>query len=242
MESKTRRLRLFPLSSVLFPGGLLNLHVFEPRYLKMVSECLADGEAFGVVLIREGDEAGDPNVEPYEVGSVAEILDVTPLERGRLHVATLGGERFKIIEIVSRDPYIVAEVEPYDDITYDEEDVAELEYELRKHFAEYRRLLVAFSVYADDAELPLDPTSASFAIADSLQIAEPLKQRMLEISDTKERLVTELGFLRRLLPQLQSLVNKRRQEIKKRDDDGPAPQPAYRSSQERFFGKYFSTN
>jgi hypothetical protein len=56
------RLRLFPLNTVLFPGAVLNLHVFEPRYKQMISECLEGGEAFGVCLIREGDEAGDPDV------------------------------------------------------------------------------------------------------------------------------------------------------------------------------------
>lgn len=241
MSSQTRRLRIFPLGTVLFPGGTLNLHVFEQRYLQMISECLAEGEAFGIALVREGDEAGDPQVEPYDIGCVAEIVDVTPAERGRLHVATIGGDRFRITQIVSRDPYILADVEVYEDAQYDLDEVAELEYELRKLFAEYRRLLVAFSVYADDAELPVDPRSASFAIADSLQIADVLKQRLLEMLDTKERLVTELGFLRRLLPQLQSLVAKRRKELKRRDVD-QTPHGAYRASQERYFGKFFSTN
>ena len=106
------RLRLFPLNAVLFPGAALNLHVFEPRYKQMIGECLEAGESFGVVLIREGNEAGDPSVEPHQVGSIAEIVEVTPLPFGRFYVSTVGKERFRIRKIVSRDPYLTVEAEP----------------------------------------------------------------------------------------------------------------------------------
>ena len=76
MNAEPGRLRLFPLNTVLFPGAVLNLHVFEPRYKQLVSECLEEGAPFGVSLIREGDEAGDPAVSPYEVGTTAEIGDL----------------------------------------------------------------------------------------------------------------------------------------------------------------------
>ena len=92
----TQRLRLFPLNTVLFPGAILNLHVFEPRYHQMISECLDSNEAFGVVLIREGAEAGDADVMPHEVGTTAEICDVTPLPAGRFYVSTTGRRRFRI--------------------------------------------------------------------------------------------------------------------------------------------------
>ncbi len=81
-----RRLRLFPLNSVLFPGAVLNLHIFEPRYKQMINECLESGEGFGVALIAEGAEAGDTNVLPHNVGSIAEILDVQPLPFGRYFI------------------------------------------------------------------------------------------------------------------------------------------------------------
>ncbi len=93
---ETGRLRLFPLNTVLFPGAALNLHVFEDRYRKMIAECLDAGEAFGVVLIRDGEEAGDPGVTPHEVGTTAEIADVTLLPAGRYYISTTGGRRFRI--------------------------------------------------------------------------------------------------------------------------------------------------
>ena len=58
---------------MLFPGAVLNLHVFEERYRRMIAECLDSNEAFGVVLIRDGQEAGDPDVTPHEIGTTAEI-------------------------------------------------------------------------------------------------------------------------------------------------------------------------
>ena len=93
---ETGRLRLFPLNTVLFPGAVLNLHVFEPRYRQMIAECLAGNEAFGVVLIREGQEAGDPEVTPHDIGTTAEIDDVTPLPAGRYYISTVGRRRFRI--------------------------------------------------------------------------------------------------------------------------------------------------
>src|SRR5581483_3931480 len=69
-------LRLFPLNTVLFPGAVLNLHVFEERYRRLIAECLDTGEAFGVVLLREGEEAGDPDAVPHDVGTTAEIAEV----------------------------------------------------------------------------------------------------------------------------------------------------------------------
>jgi Lon protease-like protein len=84
------RLRLFPLNAVLFPGTSLNLHVFEARYKQMVRECLDANEGFGVVLIRDGSETGDANVEPHDVGTVARIAEVTQLPFGRYYLSTIG--------------------------------------------------------------------------------------------------------------------------------------------------------
>src|SRR5579875_1060024 len=111
----SRRLRLFPLNAVLFPGAVLNLHIFEPRYKQMIQECLESGEGFGVTLIAEGAESGDPNVRPHDIGSIAEIVDVQPLPFGRYFISTIGRERFRIREVVSREPFLTAEVETIED-------------------------------------------------------------------------------------------------------------------------------
>jgi len=235
------RLRIFPLNTVLFPGAALNLHVFESRYKQMISECLEVGESFGVALIREGDEAGDPNVMPHEVGTTAEIGRVTPLEQGRFFINTTGGRRFRIAGVVQREPYLLVDVEYLvDEPTANTRAVQRLARDIRAVFGEYLQLLVEFSGMEAEVELPADPMDASFLIGDALQVADSMKQRLLELSSTEQRLTVELGFLRRLLPQLRTLLE-RKQSL-------PAPEPeespgsAFRASQERFFGKHFSSN
>lgn len=88
---------LFPLKTVLFPGGVLPLRVFETRYVDMVRACMKRDAPFGVVAIRAGNEVGDA-AEPYAVGTLAHISEWDMPEFGVLLLTTLGGERFRIIE------------------------------------------------------------------------------------------------------------------------------------------------
>ena len=90
-------LPLFPLRMVLFPGALLGLKVFEPRYVDLVSRCLRTGEPFGVPCLREGAEAG-PNARPVEletVGTLAWLEDVDSEQPGILRVRCRAGQRFR---------------------------------------------------------------------------------------------------------------------------------------------------
>jgi Lon protease-like protein len=84
---------LFPLRSVLFPGGFLPLRIFEQRYLQMVRDCARDDSGFGVCLIREGEEAVSP-VKTATVGTHAQIVDWYTLEDGLLGVSCVGTVRF----------------------------------------------------------------------------------------------------------------------------------------------------
>ncbi|MBV8149368.1 MAG: LON peptidase substrate-binding domain-containing protein [Candidatus Eremiobacteraeota bacterium] len=222
-----RRLRLFPLNAVLFPGALLNLHIFETRYKQMINECLQSGEGFGVALIAEGAEAGDPNVTPHDVGSIAEIVDVQPLPLGRCFISTVGRQRFKIKKIVSREPYLTVEAEIMsEEPAASDGEVERLTRHVRELFAEYVELVVEFSGEKAATELPEDAQDASFAIGDCLQIAELVKQRLLELDSTKKRLLAEENFLEQLLPQLRRLLERRRR------------QPLI----EKYFGRSFSLN
>lgn len=83
---------LFPLQTVLFPGGPLPLRIFEPRYVDMVSRCLKSGIGFGVLLIQSGEETGPAST--HDLGTVATIVDWDQLNDGTLGVVVLGGARF----------------------------------------------------------------------------------------------------------------------------------------------------
>lgn len=92
---ETRSIPLFPLKTVLFPGGPLPLRIFEPRYLDMVAYCVKNDSAFGVCLINDGKEAGEVAL-PHSVGTIARIIDWDKLPDGMLGIVALGGDRFRI--------------------------------------------------------------------------------------------------------------------------------------------------
>ena len=98
-QAELAELALFPLRSVLFPGGLLRLKVFEARYLDLVSRCLRERRPFGVVALRRGTEARtapDEGVEFESVGTLAELIDVDSAQPGILHLRCRGTHRFAV--------------------------------------------------------------------------------------------------------------------------------------------------
>ncbi len=88
---------LFPLSTVLFPGGPLPLRIFEARYVDMIGRCMKNDEPFGVLLIREGQEAAGP-ATTYDVGTLARIVDWYQGSDGLLGVTARGERRFRLRE------------------------------------------------------------------------------------------------------------------------------------------------
>jgi uncharacterized protein len=90
-------LALFPLSTVLFPGGPLRLRIFEPRYLDMVRHCLKESRTFGVLLILEGEEAGEA-VSVAESGTCARVVDFDTLPDGLLGIDCIGEQRFRVLK------------------------------------------------------------------------------------------------------------------------------------------------
>lgn len=92
-----QELPLFPLDTVLFPGGILPLRIFETRYLDMVSACLRADSGFGVVTIHEGTEAGSQPVTIHPVGTLARIVDFDQLDDGLLGITCLGVQRLRVV-------------------------------------------------------------------------------------------------------------------------------------------------
>lgn len=107
---------LFPLGSVLFPGGVLSLKVFEQRYLDMAADCLRRKAPFGVCLIASGKEVGEP-ATPHAVGTLAHISDAEMPQLGILMLKVHGNQRFRIVaSTVQPDGLLHATVEILDDI------------------------------------------------------------------------------------------------------------------------------
>ena len=94
-------LKLFPLKTVLCPGGTLSLRVFEPRYLAMVSECLREKNGFGVLLIKEGREVGE--AETFKIGTIAQIIDWDQGSDGLLGITVEGQQRFRLESVEKRN-------------------------------------------------------------------------------------------------------------------------------------------
>lgn len=105
-------LPMFPLGSVLLPGAILPLHVFEPRYRALVQDCLAGAREFGVVLIERGSEVGGGDVRS-DVGALARIVQAQELDDGRWAVLAVGLKRLRVREWLEDDPYPRADVEEW---------------------------------------------------------------------------------------------------------------------------------
>ena len=108
-------LAMFPLGTVLLPGMVLPLHVFEHRYRTLVSDCLAGEPEFGVVLIERGHEVGGGDVR-RDVGTVARILGVSAVEDGRSALVTVGTRRIRVEQWLADEPYPRADVEEWPDV------------------------------------------------------------------------------------------------------------------------------
>jgi Lon protease-like protein len=106
-----RDIPLFPLRTVLFPGGELRLRIFEPRYLDMVRQCSREGIPFGISLILDGDEVGSPAL-PAAIGTTARIADFYTSPEGLLGLCVRGEQRFRVRQTRMRDTgLIIGEVE-----------------------------------------------------------------------------------------------------------------------------------
>jgi Lon protease-like protein len=133
---------LFPLHTVLVPGAPLPLHIFEPRYRALVTDCLAAGEPFGVVCISAGREVGAGLVSFAAAGTLAEIREVTRHPDGRFDIVTIGTARFRLTGVdATRKPYLVGTGEILPEPLGDPERVAHLAARVRSRFVRYLELL-----------------------------------------------------------------------------------------------------
>ena len=196
------RLPLFPLGSVVVPGQLLPLHVFEPRYRALVQDLQSlpeDERAFGVVAIRSGREVGEDGVLAlHEVGTVVRLHRVTPYPDGRYDVVGVGAGRFRVREVTHERPYLVGAVDALPDEPGDADEAALLAAGTADALATYLRALgAAAGAQAQVPDLPDDPRALSYVVAAGTRIDLDDRQALLEVPDDAGRLRAGLALLRR---------------------------------------------
>lgn len=185
-----RELPLFPLPVVLFPGVPLPLHIFEPRYRQMLDDVRASNNFFGLSYFDASSATTDLPPAGH-VGCVAEITETQLLPDGRSNILTIGLIRYRVEGYVDRgDPYLVARVNFFED----QEESEDLLTESSRHVAEtFTRIARAVRIINDErASLPdisdTEPQRLSFLVAAAIEIDAELKQELLELQSTSERL------------------------------------------------------
>lgn len=188
---------LFPLHVVLFPGMALPLHIFEPRYRRMTSDCLDSNLPIGIVLALPGSIQGFEI--PARVGTFARIVDYERLPDGRYNLLTIGTQRFRIVE-EQRDSqlYLMGRVEPLDDVPdVDGREQAYLAAEAHEALARYLRTVLALLGSEERAiAVPEDAVDLSYLIATCLGCDDDEKQRLLETTSLSGRLTAGIHGLR----------------------------------------------
>lgn len=196
-KSQWTGLPLFPLNTVLFPGMVLPLHIFEERYKLMVNRCLEEERPFGVLLIREGKEVGD-SVVPYTVGTTTVIAGVSRLDDGRMNIVTIGHERFRLRVLRHSVPYLVGDAEPWPLVGAATAKARAQVNPVRALFHQYlTQLAQAQGHRIDVAEVPDDPQALALLVAITLQLPMPQKQRLLAQPSILRMLLAERAVMRR---------------------------------------------
>ncbi|MFE1440681.1 LON peptidase substrate-binding domain-containing protein [Streptomyces sp. NPDC058739] len=219
----TVRLPLFPLNSVLFPGLVLPLNVFEERYRAMMQTLLKTPEEearrFAVVAIRDGHEVApsesgmpDPNAVPergpaagfgpdpvkafHGVGCIADAATIRERPDGSFEVLATGTTRVRLVSVDASGPFLMAELEPLPEDPGDE--AGALAEGTLRAFRQYQKRLAGARErsLASGAELPDEPSVVSYLVAAAMVLDTPTKQRLLQAPDTASRLRDELKLLR----------------------------------------------
>ena len=178
-------LPLFPLNTVLFPGCVLDLQIFEARYLDMVARCMKQGTGFGVVCILDGREVGNAPQGIAGIGCEALIRDFQQQDNGLLGIRVEGGRRFEVLGTqVQRDQLLVAEVEWLDDapeqpLLEEDQDLLALLKALAEH-----PMVAALNMNTEVA----GQQSLSNQLAYLLPFAEADKIELLQVNDPQQRL------------------------------------------------------
>ncbi|HVQ36194.1 MAG TPA: LON peptidase substrate-binding domain-containing protein, partial [Pyrinomonadaceae bacterium] len=188
--SGVSELPIFPLAVVLFPGVPLPLHIFEHRYRQMLGDVRISNNLFGVSYFDTSTSTIE--VPPAgHIGCVAEVSELQTLPDGRSNILTVGVIRYRLEEYVERgDPYLVARVSFWEDEAEDEAQLRESSREVAETFSRIARAVR--TINDERAGLPdisdTEPQRLSFLVAAAMEVDAELKQELLEMRSTSERL------------------------------------------------------
>ena len=208
MTNNTIELPLFPLT-VLFPGTVLPLHIFEPRYRDMIAACQRENKPLGIVLPRPESEF--MREVPHAIGTLAEIHNLERLEDGRYTLNAVGVKRFRILNENRDNTYISATVEPYEDIAEEVPNLETTSQQARRMFEDYLAILLQEANEPDvQVKLPDEAEDLSYFIASFLMnIEDEQKQHFLDMTSTYQRLRDEIAMLRREVPFMRQILSKK---------------------------------
>jgi Lon protease-like protein len=184
---------MFPLGTVLLPGGVLPLHVFEPRYRRLVADLLADDvndPEFGVTMIQRGRETGGGE-DRADVGVIGRVVQIEALGDGRYALVVVGTRRFRVRSWLPDDPYPLADVEEWPDDDPDDPRVHELIVLARTRIRDIRRRAHATEeMEPDDAdpEISDDPLLATYHLAGIAPLGPADRYRLLCADSPRQRL------------------------------------------------------
>jgi Lon protease-like protein len=199
----TLEVPLFPLGVVLFPGTPQLLHIFEPRYRQLLADCLGGDRRFGLSYVASGDK-DDPAPEPGDVGCLAIVHESRLLSDGRSNILAVGEVRYVLQGYPKTDlPYRVAKIETFDDHDIGAPQAEELATQARGQFAKFIADMQTLSDRPHESmQLESAPQALSFQIAAALELEPHVKQELLVLRSTNERLRRLLRLLRPLNDEL----------------------------------------
>jgi uncharacterized protein len=201
---------LFPLGTVLYPGQVLPLHIFEERYRQLVADLLAGPEPreFGVIAIRHGRETGVDGVSAlYQTGCAARLRQVERYPDGRFDLITVGSQRFRLLGLGEPAPYLHGDVGLLPDEPGDEAEAAVAVTVVQRAFRAYVDLLSERGgARVTVPELPDEPVLLSYLVAAAIVVDLPVKQDLLEEPDALRRLAAERVLLASEARMLRSLT------------------------------------
>ncbi|HEX9422964.1 MAG TPA: LON peptidase substrate-binding domain-containing protein [Pyrinomonadaceae bacterium] len=188
--SGVNELPLFPLTVVLFPGVPLPLHIFEPRYRQMLSDIRAGNSLFGLSYF-DASVAENDSPPVGSIGCVAKVTDTQSFPDGRSNILTIGVIRYRIEEYLERgNPYLVARVSYFEDECDDSEAIAQSSRDVAEIFTRIARAVR--TINDERANLPdiadTEPQRLSFLVAAAMEVDTEVKQELLELRLTSERL------------------------------------------------------